>query len=119
WHGLVALHIRGEDYRAALATIARARAALGPNPDLDAQEAIARGETGDLAGAERLYALPHVRTAPGMAVWRVRHLLRAARLDEASKLVEVGPEAADGAMWPYAAITWRLTGDPRLAWLEG
>lgn len=118
WHGLIALHIRGEDYHAALEIIARARIALGSDYDLDAQEAVARSETGDLPRADRLHAMSHVRDTPGMAVWRVRHSLRSWRLPEAIALIDSALDPADGAMWPYAAIAWRLTGDPRLAWLE-
>jgi hypothetical protein len=54
-----------------------------------------------------------------IAVWHVRHLIRAGRLDEAIAQIDreiAGDRAAQ--FWPYASIAWRLTNDPRHDWLE-
>jgi hypothetical protein len=54
-----------------------------------------------------------------MALWHVRHLLRAGRTEHAIALIDgelKGEQAAE--FWPYASIAWRLAGDPRWEWLE-
>jgi hypothetical protein len=55
-----------------------------------------------------------------LALRRVRHALRTGRLDEALSEIERWMGTPDMApMWPYAASAWRLSGDPRVTWLEG
>ena len=69
--------------------------------------------------ADALFArLAHLDES-SLAIRQVRHLLRTGRLDAAAPLVERWIERPEATlMWPYAAILWRLTGDPRGRWLD-
>jgi tetratricopeptide (TPR) repeat protein len=105
---------------AALAVVAGGRAAAGPHLAFDTVETVAVDEKGETAAAEALFAalgpIGHVT----MAARYLRHLLRAGRPDAAAAFAEpwlADPEA--DLVWPYVASAWRLTGDPRWAWLEG
>lgn len=52
--------------------------------------------------------------------WRIRHLLRVGAVDAALPIIDRALKSADSAeIWAYAAIAWRLAGDPRSDWLEG
>jgi tetratricopeptide (TPR) repeat protein len=119
WEALIAMRIRSENYAAALDATERARRHLGALPALDANEAIARSELGDLAGADRFFAAPGVDGIPGMAVWRVRQALRRGDMALASALLDDGLDPDDPTLWPYASIVWRMAGDARSRWLEG
>ena len=119
WHGLIAMHVRAENFAAALDAIGRARRFLSAVSELDAYEAIARSELGDLPGADRLFSRPMPRDMPGLTVWRVRQALRRGDVASASGLLDQALDPADPSLWPYASIIWRLVDDPRAAWLEG
>lgn len=119
WRTLVVGLVQAERYDDALDAIARGRAAVGASALLDANEAIVLSETGKAAAADALFA----RADPSdisIAVRHVRHLLRTGRVDAALPVIErwIAPRGPQRAMWPYAAIAWRLTGDPRAAWLD-
>jgi len=116
WRALFDLHLQREDFAALEECIARAteqaeemRAEYG---------AIAAAERGEMARADALFE--RAPALDGLAVWRIRHLLRSGRLDEALRRIdrELASDRA-AAAWPYAAAAWRLAGDPRSAWLEG
>ena len=119
WLALLALLTHAEAYPQLLAAAGRANAAAGPHAGFALAEATARSELGDAAGADRVFdAGPG--TDAGWGLRRVRHDVRTDRADRAAARLEpwlTGPAAA--GFWPYAATCWRLTGDPRYAWLEG
>lgn len=119
WQGLIALHLRSENYVAALEVVRRARAVQGATADLAANEAIALSELGDITGADALFADARLREMAGITVWRVRHALRRGDLVAAAAMIDLSLDPADQTLWPYASIVWRLTGDPRAEWLEG
>jgi hypothetical protein len=53
-------------------------------------------------------------------IWRIRHLLRSGRITDAIAAIDTELKSENApAVWPYAAVAWRLAGDPRWAWLEG
>lgn len=120
WQSLAALLIQGEQYDEALAVIARARAASGPQPSLDRLETICIAESGDIEAGDRAFArLGTIADVP-MAVRYARHLLRAGRASEAEAFAEAWIDRDPGfLMTPYLALAWRLTGDTRWEWLEG
>jgi tetratricopeptide (TPR) repeat protein len=98
----------------------RGRAAAGAHPLFDLAEAVAHDDLGDRAAAAPLFEAMAGSADPAAAVYRVRHLLRAGRHDEAAALAERWQETPSGDHFvPYLATAWRLTGDPRWQWLEG
>ena len=119
WNAYLALLARSRRHARLLASLPRARTALGDGPALARLEATAASEVGDVARADALFAAAAHR-GPEWRVPRLRHRLRTRRLDDAAADAEDGWAAGpDPALWPYLAIVWRLTGDPRHAWLEG
>jgi tetratricopeptide (TPR) repeat protein len=56
----------------------------------------------------------------GLDIARVRHALRLGNIPHAAAVAEshIG-SASIPAFWPYLSIIWRLTDDPRAAWLDG
>ena len=102
------------------AAIEAGRAALGDLPLFSVNEAIAHAELGHTETADALFA-PFAGTQDmAVQVRRVRHFLRSGRLDQAGELIEAWLDRPEAYMiWPYAAILWRMTGDPRWEWLEG
>lgn len=116
WGAWIATLVAGELYGEALDVVRRARRRLGPAPWLDLQEAIALSEQGAADAADPLFATIY---DPAATIWRVRHLLRLGRITDALSLIDAGLDPADPALWPYAAIVWRLTDDPRWEWLDG
>jgi Tfp pilus assembly protein PilF len=120
WRAYVQTLLHDGLYERALAVVARARAAVGPDSAFDAAEAIALTELGDLAGAEPLFA----RLAPlrevTVIVAFLRFLLRAGRVPQAAEIAaRSAPNDPSFSIWPYAALAWRLLGDPRWEVLEG
>ncbi|HYN45195.1 MAG TPA: putative 2OG-Fe(II) oxygenase [Allosphingosinicella sp.] len=119
WRELVITLIRAVRFEDALAAIARGRAAAGPHPIFDANEALCVDELGDHARAERLFApLAHVDEVD-LIVRRARNALRRGRPQEAASLLE--PKLAEEAPFitPYLSAAWRLCDDARWQWLEG
>ena len=119
WTLLFDLLIRQSDFAGLRDAVARASAA-GLGDALSFYAAIAAAELGDVEGAERGFRSAPPETAPALAIWRIRHLLRTGDLAQAIRLIDrelQGPGAARA--WPYAAAAWRLTNDPRWQWLEG
>ena len=117
WRALCDLHLRREAYEQLLDAVDRADAAV-PGASLDFYRAVAAGELGGQRATELLSA-DAVAAKPGLAVWRLRHLLRQGKAAEALPLIdgELKSERRQ-ATWPYAAVAWKLTGDPRSSWLE-
>lgn len=115
--------LHAEHWQKLLTVIAEGRSAMGDLPLFAANEAVCYGELGDYARADRLFE-PFQDIDDGLLqVRRVRHLLRSGRPDEASKVIDQWLDRDDEDVakrfWPYAAVAWRLTEDPRWQWLEG
>jgi tetratricopeptide (TPR) repeat protein len=119
WREYVISLIRAVRYDDALAAIARARAAAGPHPTFDANEAVCVDELGDHARAERLFAPLADVDEVDLLVRRARNALRLGRPEEAAALLE--PKLASDApeVAPYLASAWRLCDPERWQWLEG
>jgi tetratricopeptide (TPR) repeat protein len=120
WSALILILIDGDLYERVLDAVNRGRAAAGQALLFDVNEAVARSELGEGTAVDPLFArLAGVDDAT-VRVRHIRHLLRTGRPAEAAALAETlrGGEAAP-LVWPYLATAWRLTGDPRWAWLEG
>jgi tetratricopeptide (TPR) repeat protein len=120
WRQYLASLMYGGRHEAILEAAARGRAAAGAHPLFDLAEAVAHDDLGNLAESaprfEKLAASPD----PAVAIYRIRHLLRAARHDEAAALAEQWQKTDAGNHFvPYLATAWRLIGDPRWQWLEG
>ena len=119
WRELIITLIRALRYDEALEAIARARAAAGPQPTFDANEAICVDELGDHQRAEQLFAPLAGYDETDLLVRRARNALRRGRPEEAAALLE--PKLATDApeVAPYLAAAWRLCDDERWRWLEG
>lgn len=120
WTILLDLALRREDYAGLDRCVTRARAAGQPATATLAWEAIAASEQGQIDRSDRLFAQLAPEDRAPMEVWYIRHLLRSDRAQMAAALIDNelrGERAA--AVWPYASIVWRMTGDPRWTWLEG
>jgi tetratricopeptide (TPR) repeat protein len=120
WRQYIDTLMHAELYEAALAVIARARAAAGLNPAFSAAEAVVTAEKGEIEAADRMFQgiapLQHIT----MVLRYIRHLLRAGRPEQAAAAAEpwIAHEESH-LLWPYLSAAWRLTGDPRWQWLEG
>ena len=120
WRELIILLIHTRDYEAALSAIARGRAAAGPSPVFDANEAVCHSELGHIELADALFARLAAIREPTVMLRQIRHLLRARRPHEAERiaLTMTGTPVA-GDFFPYLALAWRMTGNPLWRWLEG
>lgn len=119
WQGLFDLHVRSENYAGLQEALQRAGKA-GHGQEVRAEyEAIAAAELGEDDTATVLFDSVPTPARPRLVLWRIRHLLRNGRATDAVPLIdqELATDRA-AVMWPYAAAAWRLTGDPRSAWLE-
>jgi tetratricopeptide (TPR) repeat protein len=106
-------------FERALAFAAAARRMVGDHLVVLANQAAALSELRRDAEADalfdRLLAVPDV----SVAVRRIRHLLRTARVAQAAEAAErltASPEA--NLVWPYLSLAWRILGDSRWEWLE-
>lgn len=122
WRGLLDLHLGHEDYEAQATGVKRAEAAGVPADQVADHVAIAAAELGEADRADALFASAPVAMQTGLNLWRVRHCLRTDQLEEALALIDneiAAGSARRAAIWPYAALGWRLAGDPRHDWLVG
>ena len=120
WSQYLASLMYGGRHEAILEAAARGRAAAGAHPLFDLAEAVAHDDLGDLAASAPRFETLAASPDPAVAIYRIRHLLRAGRHDEAAALAEQWQETDAGSHFvPYLATAWRLTGDPRWQWLEG
>jgi Flp pilus assembly protein TadD len=116
---LVAL-VEARHFDDAMARIEQGRSLFGEHILFKSHEAAVRSESGDVEGADPIYAEMESLQFANIEMWHVRHLLRAGRPAEASKLMDGWLDTPDqDIFWPYAATAWRLTDDPRSDWLEG
>jgi len=119
WRELVITLIRAVRFEDALEAISRARAAAGPHPTFDANEAVCVDELGDPLRAERLFApLAHFDEVD-FTVRRARNALRRARPDQAAAMLEPKLAGAAPEVAPYLSAAWRQCDDARWQWLEG
>jgi Flp pilus assembly protein TadD len=120
WRELITTLMHDERYADARDAIARARKAAGPHLAFDANDAVCVDEQGDVAAADALFApLAQVEDF-NFNMRRIRHELRAGRPERAAALAEPFLDGPDGHLIaPFLSLAWRMTGDPRWAWLEG
>lgn len=112
--------VHAEHWNEALRVIAAGRAAIGPHPTFDANEAAIFSEIGEVERADALFAPLAPLHDHTIQLRRVRHSLRSGRPAEASMVIETWLEGPQGFLfYPYASIAWRMTNDPRWEWLEG
>lgn len=117
WSALFDLHIKREAFADLDGALARARKQGVGEDLLFRYAAVTAAELGRTEEADRLLRGWNHGTE---IIWRIRHLLRSGRADEAAAVIDTGlPGDRANELWPYASITWRLTGDPRSEWLEG
>lgn len=120
WRDLAVTHLRAEQFDAVARVTAAARRTLGASRTLDLIDAAALSERGEPAAAEQAYAALLPIAEPGWTVFRLRHLLRLGRPEQAVREGEAAMRATPSEdFWPLLSLAWRLTGDPRHAWLEG
>ncbi|HEU4821690.1 MAG TPA: putative 2OG-Fe(II) oxygenase [Qipengyuania sp.] len=101
------------------ATIAAAESVLGAQSWLEWYRGHVASELGMVDAADRAFAAaPPPATGADVALL-ARHALRAGRPEQAKELIEpwLGHDP-DNTLWPYAALAWRLTDDPRIQWLQ-
>jgi tetratricopeptide (TPR) repeat protein len=119
WNGYFDLLLEGRDYDGLARAIASARAALGDRADFAIADTILAAESGRTATAERLLASLSPQYPERLALFHVRHELRAQRIDAAARVAEGYHATLGGAdLWPYLAVAWRILGDARWEWLE-
>jgi len=119
WTALLNVTVTQTNFASLEEKIARARREHVPEALLAPFEAVAATELGELDRAERLFTALDADARHAIALWYVRHLLRSGQTEQAITLIdsELDRERA-AAFWPYAAIAWRLAGDPQFDWLE-
>lgn len=104
----------------AAAVAAEAREALGNPPAFALIEAGHRGEAGDDAAAEAIFA-SLTFASPERDLHEARHRLRlgdaAAAEQLCAQVIAAVPHHV--AAWALRGIAWRLLGDPRSEWLHG
>lgn len=113
--------LAGIDAHAAAADIlAKCRARIGSRDLLLLDEAVYRGEDGDDAGAEAIFA---AGTPPTPEWWtaEARQALRTGRTKHAEALLEqvLAVRSDDVMAWSLRDLAWRVIGDPRHEWLHG
>lgn len=121
WIALFRLLMQAERFFELDEAIARARhSPLRADATLLHFETIAAVEQRQNERADRLFAIMPEQLRQSLEIWRIRHLLRTARIDGACEAIEAALHTDMApAIWPYATIAWRLAGDPRWEWLEG
>ncbi len=118
WLGYFGALMRSGRPERVLAELGRAEGALGALAV--SLEAAAAAQAGDPGRAERAFARTDPMADPGLRLAWLGHLLRTGRPEAAAAQAErAARELGDSAAWPYAAVAWRLLGDPQWAWLEG
>ncbi len=116
---MVNLLLDGDRPAEALECCNRALARFGQVAQLLLPKATALDALGQAAEADALFHALGQPSERGHAVSLIRHLLRTGQAQKAS--AELDPwlsQPGAEAFWPYAALVWRLTSDPRLDWLE-
>ena len=118
WRTLFDLRVKSDDFDGLVMAVERARdAGISESATLP-YRAIAAAESGRTEDADRLFAENEAGPGADLAIWRIRHLLRSGRPDQALPIIDE-QLAGTGAVhvWPYAATAWRMIDDPRWDWL--
>lgn len=104
----------------ASAAVAGAVSALGEQDWLFWYRGHVASELGEIERADAAFASAAPPSAAADVALLARHAIRAGRPEQCVDLIEPWLERQpSGELWPYAALAWRLTGDPRAQWLEG
>lgn len=120
WQALIQTWMSARDYPETLKVVHEARAALGPDPELDRIEAACLSEMGEVEAAQGIMDLLPASKDGERACWFIRNAIRLGRVEQALAIAERDFGAQnDMALWPYRALLWRLTGEARWHWLEG
>jgi len=119
WQAYADLVSQDQLHEKALDVVARAKAAVGPLPDLEAVEVIARAGLGQVDAAEALFPRTLRTGRLDVIVAFLRFLIRSGRPREAAVIAENNVAKAGNHLWPYLSIAWRMLGDPRWEWIEG
>jgi tetratricopeptide (TPR) repeat protein len=117
WLALASSLAEAELNKEAADAAARARAAIGDDPELMLVEALRASEAGQIERADRLFAA--APDLPGRSLVEARHRTRTGDFERASALAERAREESPwhvGA-WALTGILWRLLADPRAEWL--
>lgn len=119
-HLAISLALQARDLESARAAATTASAVLGSQRWLTGLTAHIASEQGALVEADAHFGAVGAPVDANEAWTHARHLLRAQQPERAAALLEpwLG-EPGEHAIWPYLALAWRLTGDPRHQWLEG
>jgi Flp pilus assembly protein TadD len=116
---LVAL-LEARHFEDARERIEQGRRLFGEHVLFTSHEAAICSESGGGDAADPLFDQLALLDFANIDMWRVRHLLRSGRPDDASKVMDRWLDTPDQDLfWHYAATAWRMTGDPRSDWLEG
>ena len=117
WFGVVA---QTRHWDEALQIIVDGEKQLGAVPAFAAARAVIAGESGDLDGAEDLFARTDALRDDALRIARLRHCLRTRQWELAERLaLAMLPGPAAPGIWPYLSLVWRLRGDARAQWLDG
>lgn len=121
WREWIIGLMHGDQWDEVLRAIGKGRAAIGEQPLFAVNEAIVHAERGDDFERADAMLAPFADIDDGtVQVRRVRHYLRWERPEEADKIIGQWKDRPEAFMfWPYAAVAWRMLGDPRWDWLEG
>jgi tetratricopeptide (TPR) repeat protein len=119
WIALAQLLVEVDAFADAAAVIERAGGMIGEHGQLTLIAAQCASELGFLDRADQLFARMGAAEDVALIEQRARHLLRRQQPDLAAALIEPWLGKPSGQrLWPYAAITWRATGDSRFDWLN-
>ncbi len=115
---LIAAYAGADMPDAAASAASKADAAFNGDPEFRLLEALYASEAGDVATADRLFAmLPD--TLADLPTRQALHELRAGRIDKAGGLLDqarLGGGSVEA--WALTGLVWRLTGDARTDWLH-
>lgn len=105
---------------AARQVVAEARVLFGEQNGLRSAAVYLTSESGEAAGDPALFDNVADISDPGLDIARIRHALRLGDVPRARSVAEAHiSQPTASIFWPYLSIIWRLTGDPRAAWLDG
>lgn len=120
WHAAIHILTSAGRHAEAWEYADRAIAATADPSGFALARAAALSDSGEAGKAEQTFVALGEPATPAHAVHLARHLIRLERWAALAALVDhwmVGERAH--ALWPYASIAWRMTGDARWSWLEG
>jgi predicted Zn-dependent protease len=118
-HLAISLALQARDLDRAGKAAAAASAAIGTPVWLTRLAAHIASESGALDEADAHFAAAGAVRACDEAWPLARHMIRRRQPADAAALCEAWlGKPGDHVLWPYLALAWRMTGDPRHAWLE-